>query len=41
MSTFIESTYMKLYSPLKYSLPAAMHLLYCSNNFWKATWKSS
>ena len=41
MGTSINSTHMKLYSPSKLSPPAAMHLLYRSNNFWKAPWKSS
>ena len=41
MSTFIDSTHMKLYSTSKLSPPAAMHLLYRSNNFWKAPSKSS
>ena len=41
MDTVIDSTYMKLKSPSKYSRPAAMHMLYRSNNFWKAPWKSS
>ena len=35
MATFIDSTHMKLKSPLKLSPPAEMPLLYCSNNFWK------
>ena len=41
MGTFIDSTHMKLLFPSKSSPPAAMHLLYRSNNFWKAPWKSS
>ena len=41
VGTFIDSTHIKLYSPSKESPPAAMHLLYCLNNFWKAPWKSS
>ena len=41
MGTFIDSTHMKLKSPSKSSPPTAMHLLYRSNNFWKAPWKSS
>ena len=32
---------MNILSPSKYSPPTAMHLLYRSNNFWKAPWKSS
>ena len=40
VGTFIDSTHMKLKSPSKKSLLAAMHLFYCSNNFWKAPWKS-
>ena len=36
MGTFIDSTHMKLLSPSKDSPPAAMHLLYRSNNLWKA-----
>ena len=39
--TFIDSTHMKLESPSKESPLAAMHLLYRSNNFQKAPWKSS
>ena len=41
MNTFIDSTHMKLKFPSKKSPPAAMHLLYRSNNFCKAPWKSS
>ena len=41
MGTFIDSTHMKLQSPSKLSPPAATHVLYRSNNFWKAPWKSS
>ena len=41
MATFIDSTHIKLSPPSKISPPAAMHLLYRSNNFWKALWKSS
>ena len=41
MGTFIDSIHMKLKSPSKWSSPTAMHLLYRSNNFWKAPWKSS
>ena len=41
MGTFIESTHMKLYALSKQSPPAAMHLLYRSNNFWKTPLKSS
>ena len=40
MGTFIDSAYMKLESPSKLSPPAAMYLLYRSNNFWKAPSKS-
>ena len=36
IGTFTDSTHMKLKSPA-----AAMDLLYRSNNFWKAPWKSS
>ena len=41
MGTFIDSTHMKLLSPSKLSFPAAIYLLYYSNNFWLALWKSS
>ena len=41
MDTFIDSTHMKLTSPSKLFALAAMHLLYRSNNFWKAPWNSS
>ena len=41
IGTFIDSTHMKLDFPSKYPPPAAMHLLYRSNTFWKAPWKSS
>ena len=41
VGTFIDSTLWKLYSPSKYSPPAAMLLLYRFNNFWKAQWKCS
>ena len=41
MGTFFDSTHMKLKSPSKQFPPAEMHLLYRSNNFWKAPWKSS
>ena len=34
--TFIDNAHMKLKSPTNESPPAAMHLLYHSNNFWKA-----
>ena len=40
MGTFIDSTLMKLV-PFKVISSGAMHLLYRSNNFWKAPWKSS
>ena len=33
MGTFIDSTHMKLVSPSKENPPAAIHLLYRSNNF--------
>ena len=41
MGTFIDSTHMKLYSLSNESPPAAMNLLYSSNNFSNAPWKSS
>ena len=41
MGTFIDSTHMNIKSPSKESPPAAIHLLYRSNNFSKAPWKSS
>ena len=41
MGTFIDSSHMKLKSPSKESPPAAMHLLYRSNNFWMVQWKTS
>ena len=41
MGTFIDSTHMKHMSLLTESPPAAIHLLYRSNNFWKAPWNSS
>ena len=41
MGTFIDSTHMEILSPSKYPPTAAMNLLYRSNNFWKAPWKSS
>ena len=41
MGTFIDITHMKLYSPSKRSPPAAMYLLYRSNNLWKAPWTFS
>ena len=41
MGTFIDSTHMKLSFPSKESPPAAIQLLYHSDNFWKAPSKSS
>ena len=41
MGTFIGCSHVKLWPPSKYSPSTAMHLLYRSNNVWKAPWKSS